>query len=415
MGSEFDPNEKTDYLQYLDANNLYGWAVSQPLPTGEFCWVDIKPDKISKLAKRKRYLLEVDVHHPKELHDFHNDLPFMSERMKISGVEKLIPNLYDKKRYVIHIRALDRALKHGLVLERIHQAIEFKQSAWMKEYTDFNTKLRTAATNDIEKDFYKLMNNSVFGKTMENIRKHRNIKLVTNREAYLKLVMKPDFKSGVRFGGNLMGCEMGKIKVVMNKPVYLGQVILDLSKIVIYEFHYDHMVPKYGKKLDLSYKDTDSLIYNIETEDFYKDIAEDVPARFDTSGYNPDRHLPVGLNKKVIGLMKDELGGEIMTEFVTLRPKMYGYKTGSAESKKYKGIKKCIVCKTISFEDYKACLFGEGSSYRSQLMFRSLRHEVRTLEVKKLALSKDDDKRITVNGIASLAGGHYMHKKIISI
>ena len=199
----------------------------------------------------------------------------------------------------------------------------------MKEYIDFNTKLRTAATNDFEKDFYKLTNNSVFGKTMEKIRKHRNIKLVTNREAYLKLIMKPNFTFAVRFGENLMGCEMGKIKVVMNKPVCLGQAILDLSKkIVMYEFHYNYMAPKYGKKLDLCYMDTDSLIHNIEMEDFYKDIADYVQARFHTSGYNPDRPLPVGLNKKVIGLMKDELGGEIMTEFVTLRPKMYAYKTG---------------------------------------------------------------------------------------
>ena len=159
--------------------------------------------------------------------------------MKINRVKKLIPNLYDKKRYIIHIRALDQALNHGLVLERIHRAIEYKQLAWMKEYIDFNTKLRTAATNDFEKDFYKLMNNLVFGKTMENIRKHRNIKLVTNREAYLKLVMKPNFKSGTLVSENLMGCKMAKIKVLMNKPVYLGQAILDLSKIVMYEFHYD--------------------------------------------------------------------------------------------------------------------------------------------------------------------------------
>ena len=324
MGSDFDPNLPTKYLQYYDANNLYGWAMSQALPTGGFCWVNIKPDKISKLAKlaSKGYILEVDVCYPKELHDSHNDLPFMCERMKINRVEKLILNLYDKKRYVIHIRVLDQALKHGLVLERIHRAIEFKQSAWMKEYIDFNTKLRTAATNDFENDFYKLMNNSVFGKTMENIRKHRNIRLVTSRESYLKLVMKPNFKSGVRFDENLMGCEMGKIKVIMNKPVYLGQAMLDLSKIVMYEFHYDYMVPKYGNKLCVCYMDTDSLIYNIETDDFYKDIAKDVPTRFDTSGYNPNRPLPVGLNKKVIGLMKDELGGEIMTEFVTLRPKI---------------------------------------------------------------------------------------------
>ena len=153
----------------------------------------IKPGEIRKLAKRKcnGYVLKVDVRYPRELHDSHNDLPFKCERMKISGVEKLIPNLFDKKKYVIHIRALDQALKHGFVLEKIHRAIEFKQSAWMKEYIDFNTKLRTAAKNDFEKDFYKLINNSVFGKTMENIRKHRNIKLITNREAYLKAVMKP--------------------------------------------------------------------------------------------------------------------------------------------------------------------------------------------------------------------------------
>ena len=177
----------------------------------------------------------------------------------------------------------------------------------MKEYIDFNTKLRTAAKNDFEKDFYKLMNNSVFGKMMENIRKHRNIKLITNQEAYLKVVMKPNFKSGVLFGENLMGCEMGKIKVVMNKPVYLGQAILDLNKIVMYEFHYDYMKQKYPEGLTFCYMDMDSLIYDIETEDFYKDIAEDVQDRFDTSCYNPDRPLPVGLNKKVIELMKDEL------------------------------------------------------------------------------------------------------------
>ena len=219
------------------------------------------------------------------------------------------------------------------------------------------------------------------------------------------MVMKPNFKT--LFGENLMGCEMGKIKVVMNKPVYLGQAILDLSKIVMYEFHYDYMKQKYPEGLTLCYMDMNSLIYDIETDDFYKDIAEDVKDRLDMSGYNPNQPLPVDLNKKVIGLMKEELGGEIMTEFVTLRPKMYAYKTGSAESKKCKGIKKCVVKKTISLKDYKNCLLSGETSYRSQLMFRSSKHEVRTLEVNKLVLSRDDDKRITVNGINSLARGHH--------
>ena len=221
------------------------------------------------------------------------------------------------------MQALAQALRHGLILDRIHRLIEFDQFAWMKPNIDFNTQLKTKAKNYFEKDFFKLMNNSVFGKTLENIRKHRNIKLVTTEKKYVRTVMKPNFKSGIRFDENLMGCEVGNIKVVMNKPVYLGQAILDLSKIIMYEFHYDCMVPKYSlEKLKLCYMDMDSLVYHIKTEDFYADIADDVLARFNTSGYCHNWPLPIGL----IRLMKDELGGTIMTEFVTLRPKLYSYK-----------------------------------------------------------------------------------------
>ena len=273
MGDLYDPKKESSYLQYLNANNHYGWAMSQPLPSSKFKWVDIrpkgpflswaaarpiKPSQISTLtaSKIKGYLLEVDIKYPTDLHDSHNGLPFMCDKMKINKVEKLVPNLKDKKNYVIHIQALDQALRHGLVLERIHRAIEFNQTDWMKPYIDFNTKRRTAATNDFEKDFFELMNNSIFRKTMENIRKHRNIKLVTNKDKYLRTVMKPNFKSGVLFGENLMGCEMGHTKVVMKKPIYLGQTILDLSKIVMYEFHYDYMKSKF-EGLQLCYMDTD--------------------------------------------------------------------------------------------------------------------------------------------------------------
>ena len=291
--------------------------------------------------------------------------------------------------------------------------IEFDQSAWLKPYIDFNTELRTQAKNDFEKDFLKLMNNSVFGKTMENIRKHKNIKLITNEKAYLKNVMKPNFKSGVLFHENLMGCEMGKIKVVMNKSVYLGQAMLDLSKNVMYKFHYDYMKPKCGNNLKLCYMDTDLLVYHIKTKDFYEGIAKDVKARFDTSGYckKDARPLPIGLNKKVIRLMEDELGGKIMTEFVTLRPKLCAYrKLDGVEDKKYKGIKKCVAKETLDFGDYKKCLFNPGKSksiYRSQLMFRNRKHEVHTVEVNKVALNRNDDKRIAKkNRISTLAHGH---------
>ena len=220
--------------------------------------------------------------------------------------------------------------------------------------------------------------------------------------------MKPNFKSGTLLGPDLVSCEMGKVKVKMNKPVYLEQAILDLSDIIMYEFHYDYMKRKYSEEsLKLCYMATDSLVYKIKTKDFHKDIAEDVEARFDTSGYVTDRPLPIGKNKKVIGLMKDELGGEIMKEFISLRPKMYSYRVKNSEPKKCKGIKKCIVKKTISFEDYKRCLFNGDRIHRSQLLFRSSKYKIKTLEVDKLALGREDDKRISIDGIASYAMGHY--------
>ena len=173
----------------------------------------------------------------------------------------------------------------------------------------------------------------------------------------------------------------------------------------MYEFHYDYIkVYEYGKNIKLCYMDTDSFVYDIKTKDFYKDIAEDVETRFDTSRYC-HRPLPVGKNKKVIGLMKDEFGGEVMKEFVSLRPKMYSYRVGNSEPKKCKGIKKCVVKKTITFDDYKKCLFEGRNVHKSQLLFRSNKHEVRTLEV--YALNSQDDKRISIDGIASYAIGHH--------
>ena len=201
----------------------------------------------------------------------------------------------------------------------------------MKAYIMLNTRLRKEAKNEFEKDFFKLMNNSVFGKTMKYIRNHKDMKLVTSDKRYLKYVMKADFKNGHPFSKHLSAVEMGKREITMNKPVYLRQTILDLSKTLLYEFHYSYRRSKYGSKFKLYYMDTDRFVYEIENEDFYRDIANDVEKRFDTSGYSKDdnRPLPIGENKKVIGLMKDELGGKIMTEFVALRAKMYPYrKTG---------------------------------------------------------------------------------------
>ncbi|MCE2507588.1 MAG: hypothetical protein J4F36_14200, partial [Nitrosopumilaceae archaeon] len=325
MEDLYDPKKESSYLQYLDANNLYGWAMTQKLPTGGFEWMTdvdrLTPELIEVLSEKEDhgYLLEVDVDYPSELHDAHNELPFLPEKMKIDKVEKLVPNLFDKNKYIVHIRALNQALKHGLILKKVHRGIKFKHSNWLKPYIDLNTKLRMEAKNEFEKNFFKLMNNSFFGKTMENLRKRRNIRLITNKKAYEKAVMKVNFKGANRFSEDLMSIELGYIKLMMNKPIYLGQTILDLSKMVMYEFHYDYIKPKYGSKAQLCYMDTDSLIYHIKTEDFYKDIANDVKKRFDTSNFSVNRPLPIGVNKKVIPMFKSELGAMIMIEFIALR------------------------------------------------------------------------------------------------
>ena len=190
-----------------------------------------------------------------------------------------------------------------------------------------NAELRKVAKDDFEKDLFKLMNNSVFGKTMENMRKHRDIKLVITDKKRNKLVSEPNYHTINYISEDLSVIEMNKTKVKMNKPIYLGLSILEISKILMYEFWYDYMKPKYNDNVKLCYMDTDSFVMNIKTEDFYEDIANDVEKRFDTSNYEVNRPLPTGKNKKVIGLMKDELGGKIITEFVTLRPKTYSYLT----------------------------------------------------------------------------------------
>ena len=202
--------------------------------------------------------------------------------------------------------------------------------------------------------------------------------------------------------------EMKKTKVNMNKAIYLGLSILEISKILMYEFWYDYMKPKYNDNVRLCYMDTDSFIMNVKTNDFYKDISDDVDNRFHTSNYEVKRPLPIGKNKKVIGLMKDELGGEIITEFVTLRPKTYSYLTDdSKEDKKAKGTKKCVIKKMIKFDDYKKCLLNDTVILKSQQIFISNKHDVYTKNVNKIALSNNDDKRIvSSNKITSYPYGY---------
>ena len=229
-------------IQYLDANNLYGWAMSQKLPRNNFRWVEdtsiINEDFIKNYKENsyKGYILEVDVKYPKKIHDLHSDLPFLPKKMKIDKCEKLVCSLHNKKKYVVHIKSLKQALNHGFKLKRVHRIIEFSQKAWLKPYIDMNAELRKLAKDDFEKDLFKLMNDAVFEKTMENIRKHRDIKLVTTDKKRNKLVSEPNYRTMNYISEDLSIIEMNKTKVKMNKPIYLGLSILDISKILMYEF-----------------------------------------------------------------------------------------------------------------------------------------------------------------------------------
>ena len=270
------------YIVYLDANKLYGWAMSKPLPTHGFKWMEVSELETSE---NHSCILEVDLEYPKSLHDLHSDYPLAPEQIEVNKVLKLIPNLGDKKTYILHYENLKQYLSLGLRLTNIHRVIKFKESQLLKKYIALNTDLRTVAKNEFEKDFFKLMNNSVFGKTMENIRNRVDIKLVNNKTQAEKLSAKPNFNHCNVFNEDLVAIHMKKTKLVFNKPVYLGMCILDLSKTLMYDFHYNYIKRKYGDKAKLLLTDTDGTMYEIQTEDFYKDISSDVKYRFDTSNY----------------------------------------------------------------------------------------------------------------------------------
>ena len=284
----YNEKEESSYIMYFDANNLYGWAMSQKLPYGNFRWIPcpeyINLDSYNENSA-KGLILEVHLEYPEELHHFHNDYPYAPEKisvqkemlsdycreilerekMSIGGVRKLIPTLMKREKYVLHYRNLQLYLSLGLKLKKIHRALEFSQSNWLEKYISFNTKMRSQAKNSFEKDFFKLMNNSVFGKTMENLRKRCNIKLVSDPQEMVKLASWPTYLSHKIFHENLVAVNIKPVKIKLDKPSYVGMCILDLSKTLMYDFHYNYIKKKYSDGAQLLFTDTDSLTYHIKT------------------------------------------------------------------------------------------------------------------------------------------------------
>uniref|UniRef100_A0A1I7X6A5 DNA-directed DNA polymerase n=1 Tax=Heterorhabditis bacteriophora TaxID=37862 RepID=A0A1I7X6A5_HETBA len=459
---------KSNYLMYYDANNLYGWAMCQKLPNGGFEFendaiienlndekgsihnnckdnnskgitfeesVRTSPSSENNNVCIKKYIeclkkhgkgciFEVDLEYPEEMHKRHNDFPLCPENVKIDtqSVKKLCNTLTDKEQYVIHYENLLQCLQLGLKLKKIHRIITFKESNWLAPYIELNTNLRKKAKNDFEKDFFKLMNNSVFGKTMENVRERVDVRLITDKDKIVKLASKHNFKRTIMYNKDLVAVEMEKTNIVLDKPIYVGFAILDLSKYLMYNFHYNIMQKKYGyENVQLCYQDTDSLIYDIKTEDVYEDM-EEFRSHFDFSDYPKGHVLFSEENKKVVGKFKDEINGKIMTELVALKPKQYAYKvldSEEPEKKKCKGIKKCIVKNDLKVDDYKDCLFNKTVIRKQQYNIRSVKHQLYTQCQNKVALNNDEfqveHKRCIINDSHStMAYGNVWITKEIS-
>ena len=433
MGSDYDKNKASSYINYLDANNLYGLSMIQKLPYRNLKWDDkiTEEDIINYDNGRTGYILEVDLEYPKELHDLHNDYPLAPEVMNVKAnmlsekqveiyklingskepkdekTQKLILNLNDKSKYVVHIRTLQFYLKHGLKLKKIHRAIKFEQEI-LKPYIEFNTEKRKNARNDFEKDIFKLLNNAVFGKTMEDKRKHLDFEIVSDERRFMKCVNNPSFKHSHIINENLVGVEKQKPKLKLDKPIFIGMSILDLSKQHMYTFYYDVMKPKYGDNIRMVYTDTDSFVFHTRTDDIYQDLTE-INDEMDFSGYDKNHKCFDATNKKVLGKFKDECEGKIMAGFVGLRPKCYAFKIHGDEKeyKKCKGTGKNTVKRKIKYDDYNKVLETNEVIHRSFNSIRSKNHKIYSINTTKVSLNSYENKRYWTTSVHSLAYGHY--------
>ncbi|XP_050498751.1 uncharacterized protein LOC126884985 [Diabrotica virgifera virgifera] len=457
--STYDPTQPSKYIMYLDVNNLYGWAMSEYLPFGGFKWIEdvtkfglaSKSTKLPKghidimsipNAAKEGYFFQVDLEYPLELHDKHKDFPFAAEHRIPPGSKqpKLLPTLFNKSKYIIHYRNLKQALSNGLILTKIHKVLKFNQSAWLRPYIELNTNLRAASKSSFEKNLYKMMNNAVFGKTMENIRRHRTVKICKNwngRYGAKNLIASIRFHSRTIFSENLVAIELTKSVVCFNKPLYIGAAILDISKLCMYDFHYSFMLPTMGEEnCMLLYMDTDSFIYELQCLDAYKEVLKAHNSKFDTSDYSENNpYMIERLNKKIPGLMKDEANGKIITNFIGLRSKMYTFKLQTTDeerekererlklklnkeqidcgiqnlgiTKKAKGVKYNVVKNIITFEDFENCLKEYKIKSTNQRCIRSYQHSVFSIEQTKTALSPYDDKRYLIpESFKTLPWGH---------
>jgi hypothetical protein len=380
------------------------------------------------------YILEVDLEYPEEIHDEHSDYPLAPERKKVKdsqlseksreiqkiytgkndltedGAEKLILDFTKKIKYVVHIDNLQYYLKKGLRLTKTHRTIRFNQARWLEPYINLNTEKRKQAKNDFEKDFFKLMNNATFGKTMENVRNRINYELINNRTRADKVIAAPNFKRATVINKHLVGVEKIKNEVKLDKPIYVGFTILESSKLHMQQFLYDTIKPYYGNRASLAYTDTDSFVLKIRTEDVYKDLKENFKNDMDFSDYPTEHPCHDNANKKVLGKFKDEMNGKVIEEAIFLKPKLYAIKEGESQQKKAKGIPKAAVKNSLTFENYRKTLEENRKDLIKYNSIRSFKHELYSIHCNKVGLSNFDNKRYWTTNTTSLPYGHYLAK-----
>ena len=363
--------------------------------------------------------------YPISLHRLHNDYPLAPEKLTIdksmfspfqktfpkqqqNDSIKLTPNLYNKTNYVVHYRNLKFYLEQGLIVEKVHRVLAFKQSPWLKRYIDFNTNMRSNATSDFQKDFFKLMNNSVFGKTQENLRNRVNVEVITNRETALRRVCKPTFKRSYTIHDNLTVMQTAVTNLELNKPLYVGYSVLELSKLHMYDFHYRKMIPRYPNQLSLCFTDTDSLLYEVETSDIFRDMYNSIN-NYDFSDYPIDHPNYNTKNKKKIGKFKDELNGRALEEFIGLRPKCYSLLYDNDKQKQTaKGTKTAVKKAHLRHHHYQDVLTNLSTLRVKQNTIKSRHHQIGSYSQNKAALTAFDTKRwICQDGINTLAYGHF--------
>ena len=377
MGNRYIKSNEKKKIMYIDANNLYGHSMSEPLPYDEIkfdnnvCLEDIinTPDD-SDIG----YFLEVDLIYPGDIKEKTKNFPFAPMNKKINpdtfndymkeikpdnytSTKKLICDWSDKKNYLVHYRMLKFYLRHGMIVDKVHNIISFKQSKWLEKYMNINTQKRSEAKNDFEKDFYKLLNVAFYGKTMENVRNRLKIKFF--KKDNLKKIL--EYQSKLTFNGihkSYENCDSYTLKqneVLMDKPIYLGFTVLELSKLLMYETYYDILQPYFGQEnIQLHYMDFDSFVLSIETQNIINDL-KNLEDLFDFSNLDENHELFSNKNKKVVGKFKIETPKNIwIDEFVALRSKCYAFKCGNDSKNKLKGISKSY-SKNIKFDEYKKC------------------------------------------------------------